>query len=330
MLRTGLIIVAVMAALEGICFGQGFLDSTLGPGGLGLWGRGRATSQQYNNPQMWAGAQGPSQKPYQNPAIYGQQQIAYPPAANRANPQSYPGKGAGYPQQVFLNSIFGPSGLGLWGGGEAASQQNNDPQMWGGAQGPSQQPYQNPATYGQQQIAYPPAASQANPQSYPGKGAGYPQQQYSGQQQGVYGFPQSHPPAPIGDKPQQYSATHASSAPQQSQGPVQYVASPAQAGSGPAVNATTEQPLRLPRPYVPGQARVIAGNPNPAAMRMTTAPNGTEVQYCPQRDKSRGPQGSIKRPSQQLKPKRAGAKAQSKKRTQGREAANKWSTTHPW
>ncbi len=395
MLRTGLITIAMIAALQGICFGQGFLDSILGPSGLGLWG---AASQQYKTPQTWEGAQGSSQQPYQNPATDGQQQITYPPAGTQAHLQGYPAKGDGYPQQGyndqqqgvygrpqnytpspiggnpwqfsatqafsapqqyqasqqsqdpqqyaapqaqaaarqgFLNSILGPGGLGLWGGGDAVSQQHKNFQMGGGVQGPSQQPYQQPAASGQQQITYPPNGAQAHPQSYPGKGDGYPQQLYSDQQQGVYG-PQNYTPAPIGDKPQQYSTTHASSAPQQyqapqqSQGPVQYVAPPAQAGSGPTGNATAEQPLYRPKPYVPGQAQVTAGDPNPAAVRMTTAPNGTAVQYYRPGDKPRGPQGSIKRPSQQLKPKRAGAKAQSKKRTQAREASNKWSTSHPW
>ncbi len=324
---------AVTAALEGICFGQGFLDSTLGPGGLGLWGRGDATSQKYSSPQMWGGV-GPSHQSYQQPAASGQEHITYPPAGS--NSQTYSGKKDGYPKQGFLNSIFGPNGLGLWGGSEAASQQYKENQMWDGAQGPSQQSYHQPAASGQEHIAYPPAASQANPQSYPGKRDGYPQQLYSGQQQAVYGFPQNHPPAPIDDKQQQYSATHASSAPQQyqvpqqSQGPVQYVAPPAQAFSGPTVNATTEQPLYRPRPYVPGQVQVTVGDPNPASVRMTTAPDRTAVQYYPPGDKPRGPQASIKRPSRQLKPKPAGAKAQSKKRTQNREASNKWNTSHPW
>ena len=60
MLRTGLLTIAMIVALQGFCFGQGFLDSLLGPGGLGLWGGGDAASQQYNNPQMWGGAQGPA------------------------------------------------------------------------------------------------------------------------------------------------------------------------------------------------------------------------------------------------------------------------------
>ena len=38
MLRTGLLTIAMIVALQGFCFGQGFLDSLLGPSGLGLWG----------------------------------------------------------------------------------------------------------------------------------------------------------------------------------------------------------------------------------------------------------------------------------------------------
>ena len=63
MLRTGLLTIAMIVALQGFCFGQGFLDSLLGPSGLGLWGGGDAASQQYNNPQMWGGAQGPHSNP---------------------------------------------------------------------------------------------------------------------------------------------------------------------------------------------------------------------------------------------------------------------------
>src|SRR5208283_5028617 len=96
MLRTGLLTIAMIVALQGFCFGQGLLDSVLGPGGLGLWG-GDST-QQYNNPQMWGGAQGPPQQPYQQPSAPGQQQMSYPPAGAQAYPPGYPQQGSGYQQ----------------------------------------------------------------------------------------------------------------------------------------------------------------------------------------------------------------------------------------
>jgi len=246
MLRTGLITIAMIAALQGICFGQGFLDSILGPGGLGFWGGSDAASQQYKNPQMG-----------------------------------------------------------------------------GGAQGPSQQPYQQPAASGQQQITYPPAGAQAHPQGYPGKGDGYPQQGYSDQQQGVYGRPQNYPPAPIGGNPWQSSATQAFSAPQQyqasqqSQAPQQYAAPQAQAAPGRAAQAPSGQPLYRPRPYAPGQAPVTADDPHRGAVRMITiTPKGPGVQYHPPVDEPGAPQGTVQRPARQLKPKRTAAKAQSVKRAQ--------------
>jgi hypothetical protein len=234
MLRTGLITIAMIAALQGICFGQGFLDSILGPGGLGLWGSGDAPSQQYNNPKMGRGAQGPTQ-----------------------------------------------------------------------------QLYQQPAASGQQQTTYPPAGAQAYPRSYPEKGYGYPQQGYSYQQQGVHGDPQQYSATQVSSAPQQHQA------PQQSRAPQQYTAPLAQATPGRPAQAAPRQPSLRPGQHAPGHAPVTADDLPPGAVRMTTTtPEGAWVQYYPPTDEPGAPQGTIQRPARQLKPKPAAAKAQSVKRAQ--------------
>lgn len=238
-------------------------------------------------------------------------------------------QGICFAQGGFLDSIMGPGGLGLWGGGGGASQQYNNPKMWRDAQGSTQQPYQQPAASGQQQITYPPAGAQAYPRSYPEKGYGYPQQEYSCQQQGVHGDPQNCPPASIGGNPQQYSATQVSSAPeqhqapqqypapQQPQAPQQYTAPPAQATPGRPAQAAPRQPSLRPGQHAPGHAPVTADDLPSGAVRMTTTtPEGAWVQYFPPTDEPGAPQDTIQRPARQLKSKPAAAKAQSVKRAQ--------------
>jgi hypothetical protein len=245
MLRTGLITIAMVVALQGFCFGQGFLDSLLGPSGLGLWGGGEATSQQYNNPQMWSGGQGQAQQPYQQPGVPGQQQ-AYPPA---------------------------------------------------GAQGGYPQGYQ------------------------PQQGYGYPQTQgYSYHQQGVYGDWQNYPPAPIGGNTQQYSSTQGSAAPQQYQAPQRYVAPPTQPTPAQPVQRTQAQPSMQRGQYVPAEAQVSADDLPPGSVRMTTTtPEGTRVEYYPPANEPGAPQPTARPPVRRLKHKPAAPKAQSVKRAQPRE-----------
>lgn len=79
MLRLGIFIVALILATNGMCLAQGFLDSVLGPGGLGIWG---GDSSNLGNQQQY------QQPPYQGP------QTPYP---------SYPGAAPGYPQNPYYN-----------------------------------------------------------------------------------------------------------------------------------------------------------------------------------------------------------------------------------
>jgi hypothetical protein len=236
--------------------------------------------------------------------------------------------------QGFLDSLLGPSGLGLWGGGDAASQQYNNPQMWGGAQGPQQQPYQQPGAPGQQQMTYPPAGAQGYPQGYPQQGYGYPQAPGYGQpQQGVYSDWQNYPPAPIGGDQQQYAPPQGTSAPQQYQTPQQYpaqqqyqapqryTAPPVQAAPTRPTQAAPGQPSLRPGQYVPGQAPVAAADDlPPGAVRMTTTtPEGTRVEYYPPADEPGLPQSAAQPPVRRLKPKPAATKAQSAKQVRPRE-----------
>jgi hypothetical protein len=230
--------------------------------------------------------------------------------------------------QGILDSLLGPSGLGLWGGGETAAQQYNNPQMWGGAPGQAQQPYQQPGAPGQQQMAYPPAGAQGGyPQGNPQQGYGYPQPQgYSYQQQGVNADWQNYPPAPIGGNPQQYSTTQESQAPQQYQTqqqyqqPQRYVAPPVQAGPGQPTQGAPGQPALRPGQYAPSQAPVTADDLPPGAVRMTTTtPEGTRVEYYPPADDPGAPQGPVQPAPRRLKAKPATTKPQTVKRAQPRE-----------
>jgi len=247
MLRTGLLTIAMIVALQGLCFGQGFLDSLLGPSGLGLWSGSDPSAQQYNNPQMWGGAPGQAQQPYQQPGGPGQQQMTYP------------------------------------------------------------------------QGAYPPG--------YPQQGYGYQQPQgYSYQQQGVYGDWQNYPPAPIGGNPQQYSTTQESPAPQQYpsqqqyQQPQRYVAPSVQAAPDQTAQGAPGQPALRPGQYAPGQLPITADDLPPGAVRMTTTtPEGTRVEYYPPADEPGAPQGTVQPAPRRLKPKPAAPRAQTVKRAQPRE-----------
>ncbi|MGO9572004.1 MAG: hypothetical protein ACLP5H_31165 [Desulfomonilaceae bacterium] len=170
MLRTGLLTIAMIVALQGFCFGQGFLDSLLGPGGLGLWG-GDPAGQQYNNPQMWGGAQGPPQQPYQQPGAPGQQQMTYPPAGA----QGYPQQGYGQPQQGVYSDWqnYPPAPVGGDQQQYAPPQEPSAPQQYAAPQQyPTQQQYQTPQQYQapQRYTAPPVQAAPAQPtQGAPGQ-----------------------------------------------------------------------------------------------------------------------------------------------------------------
>ena len=100
MLRTGLVVIALVFALQCQASAQGFLDSIFGPSGLGLWGD--SFTGQFNSPEPYAaGNQMPGQMPYQGyPQAPGAQQQYYPPqqgyAPQQYAPQQYAPQGQSY------------------------------------------------------------------------------------------------------------------------------------------------------------------------------------------------------------------------------------------
>ena len=255
MLRTGLLTIAMIVALQGFCFGQGFLDSLLGPSGLGLWGGGDAASQQYNNPQMWGGAQGPQQQPYQQPGAPGQQQMTYPPAGAQGYPQ-------GYPQQGYLRR-------------QGMASRNRE--------------FIRTGKTIRRHLLAAISSSMRRRRDLPLRSNTRPQQQYPAQQQ--------------------YQA------------PQRYTAPPVQAAPARPTQAAPGQPSLRPGQYVPGQAPVAAADDlPPGAVRMTTTtPEGTRVEYYPPTDEPGLPQGAAQPPVRRLKPKPAATKAQSAKQVRPRE-----------
>ncbi len=195
--------------------------------------------------------------------------------------------------QGLLDSVFGPGGLGLWGGN--SSGQFN-PQGY----------QESPPMPQQQQYPQPPAAPG---QQYP-SAAGYPQQYY-GQQQGVYSDWQNQPPAVIGSTdqyggsqqyPQQQPQQQYAEQPQYQQYPAQqqyqqqyppqqpqYAPPQQQYGPQPMPAAQSRAPQRPLRPgqYAPGQSPVGPGQmraedlPAGSVRVTTTTPDGTTVQYYP-------------------------------------------------
>jgi hypothetical protein len=266
MLRTGFVTIAMIIALQGFCFGQGILDSLLGPGGLGVWG-GDAGNQ-YNNPQMWGGAQGPQQQPYQQPSYPGQQQMSYP----QPGAQAYP---PGYSQQGYSN----PQAPGYQQQGLYADWQN-----------------------------YPAAPIGGNPQEYSAQQQPAATQQYQAPQQSA--------------APQQYQAPPQYQAQQQYQPPQQYTTAPPQAGpTQPMQAAPGQSPLR-PGQYVPGEGPITADDLPAGAVRVTTTtPEGTRVEYYPPTGElgAPPPEGAVRRPARQPKPKPAAAKPQGARQAQPRE-----------
>ncbi len=105
MIRKGMIVVVLVIALQGYCFGQGLLESIFGPGGLGLWG---TDTSQISNPQYGVGGipqqQGfpGQQQPY--PAYPQGTVPGYPPYYGQpgvySDWQNYPPATTGHPTQM--------------------------------------------------------------------------------------------------------------------------------------------------------------------------------------------------------------------------------------
>ncbi len=204
MVRTGMIALAMIIAFQGFACGQGFLDSVLGPGGLGIWGGG-GSEQQFN-----------PQSTYGSPP--GQQQQYYPPPGQQGYPpQSYGAQQGVYPD--WQNQA--PAVAGVPG-----AQYGGVPQQYPQEQQYTGQPQQYPAQ--QQYQQYP------QPQQYPQQ---LPPQQVQQQQ-----YPQQLPPQQVQEqqlRPGQYSPNQA-----------------------------------------PGPGQMTADDlPSGAVRIMTTTPDGTTVQY---------------------------------------------------
>ncbi len=236
--------------------------------------------------------------------------------------------------QGILDSVLGPGGLGVWGGGQPPQQMNqqfSDPQFYGAQNSPMQFQGQG----------YPP--QEQYPQ-YPQQGAppsqyGYPQQaqpQQYGQppysnESGVYADWYEHPPAVPGGEhvPQAY--------PQQTAPPVQYTMPPQgppqqQQMQGPPQQQQMQGPPPQgqyqgqypPGQYHPGQYSTQQGPPSGAddlpagAVRVTTTtPSGTTVQYYPPVPDPDNPQAMA---PQRPRPRRASAPRRARPRPQTQNA----------
>jgi len=93
MVRTGIAILLLVAALQGAAWGQGIFESILGPSGLGLVGSGQPGAQ-FDNPQYYQGTPDVTAQYYGQPGAPGQ----------------YPAQGYGQPGYVPQASPYGQQG----------------------------------------------------------------------------------------------------------------------------------------------------------------------------------------------------------------------------
>ena len=138
---------AIVTLVCGPCMGQGFMDSVLGAGGLGLWGNantGQFGYQQFQNGSMYPGGQPSMEQPgYQQP----------PPGY--AQPGGAPPQGYGYqpaPPYATQQGVYSD-----WHVNQPQAQQGPPPVQY---QAPVQQPSYGP----QQGYAHP--ATQLRPGQY--------------------------------------------------------------------------------------------------------------------------------------------------------------------
>jgi hypothetical protein len=170
-----MIALMMIIAFQGFAFGQGLLDSILGPGGLGIWGGG---SDQQFNPQGTYGSQPGPQQYYQPP---GQQQYQ----------QQYGAQQGVYPD--WYNQSPAVAGTpGVQYGGVPQQYSDQQPQY---QQSPPQQ-YQQYPQQQQYQMQYPPQQGYAQPpQQYASPQQGAPQVQQQQLRPGQYSSNQP-PPGP--------------------------------------------------------------------------------------------------------------------------------------
>ena len=180
--------------------------------------------------------------------------------------------------QSLLDSVFGPSGLGVWGAPQAG-QQFDDPRYYGGNVGadPNQQVLQPT------QPGYP----QGYDQQYPQQAYGYGQQpqspplQYYPQAPGQPIAPPQYGPPPV-QAPPQGPASVQRPAPRTAAQPQRQRSAPQRAATAPP----------------PQEAGGKFGDPlPPGAVRITTStPEGTVVQYYPPSGAAEGEQTYAQRP----------------------------------
>jgi hypothetical protein len=115
MLRVWIVALVLAVALQGSAYGQGVLDSILGPGGLGVWGTPQdqaPIANQFNSPQFYRGSQDPNAMYYQQPALPGQQpSVTYSQPAAPGYPQQTAPQQYGYPNQGYASQ---PGVYGQW------------------------------------------------------------------------------------------------------------------------------------------------------------------------------------------------------------------------
>ena len=247
--------------------------------------------------------------------------------------------------QGVIDSIFGPGGFGITGGGQAANQFDSS-QYYGGNVDPSRQYSQQPQQgyqqgpqgypgYGQQGYQQGPQGSsgydqqgyQQGPQGYPGYGQqGYPpqgygnqqSQQYDNTQEGIYSdwhnqqLGSNAPPA------EQYGPPGIQAAPP-GPPPVAAPPSPRVAPSRSQRSATSPQagvsrPTTQGRAQRPGQytaeqtGRFGDALPPGAARITTTTPEGTSVQYYPPGGQPESDDQAVREQPRQARPRSAASR----------------------
>ncbi len=293
MIRRGLIVAMLIAFSHGPALAQGWFDSVLGSGGLGLWNSG--VGEQWNNPQFYGGSQVPGAQGGQQ---YGEQPL--PQVTPGAPPQGYAPQAQSQPQ--VAPSYAQPGVYSDWNtdqptpiGPQAQEQYQPQQQQYA----PQQQQYQPPQTYAAPQQQY--------QQQYAD-----PQQQYAPQQQ-QYQPPQQQYAPPTRQPARQQSRTQRRPARQtQAAAPVpppvsvqpQY-ATPQAPPQGPALQQGQ---------YVPNQQQMTAENLPAGAVQMTTTtPEGTQVQYYPPPGMAPEQAPAMQPPPRRIKPRAAAARAKAAK-----------------
>ena len=106
MIRTGVLIIAVLVMLPGTALAQGLLDSIFGSGGLGIWGS--QPGNQFDSPQYYGGTSAQGQQGVPPGYGYTSPQQAAPQAQGYAYQQQVAPQvqGYGYPQQGYAQQTY--------------------------------------------------------------------------------------------------------------------------------------------------------------------------------------------------------------------------------